>query len=100
LPSRGDRRAVHGHARVVGGHGAVSAAILDRRGGSTGSGSRAIDGGFQENWRQALTLIRRARAGGLQVTAVLADAEFGDITAFRRVLHQGCLPYALECRAI
>jgi SRSO17 transposase len=51
--------------------------------------------GFQEKWRQALTLIRRARAAGLQVTAVLADAEFGDITAFRRVLHQWHLPYAL-----
>jgi SRSO17 transposase len=50
---------------------------------------------FQEKWRQALTLIRRARAAGLHVTAVLADAEFGDITAFRRVLHQWRLPYAL-----
>jgi SRSO17 transposase len=51
--------------------------------------------GFQEKWRQALTLIRRARAAGVQVTGVLADAEFGDITAFRRVLHQWRLPYAL-----
>jgi len=50
---------------------------------------------FQEKWRQALTLIRRARAAGLQVTAVVADAEFGDITAFRRLLHQWRLPYAL-----
>lgn len=50
---------------------------------------------FQEKWRQALTLIRRARAAGLQVTAVVADAEFGDITAFRRILHQWRLPYAL-----
>jgi SRSO17 transposase len=50
---------------------------------------------FQEKWRQALTLIRRTRAAGLQVTAVVADAEFGDITAFRRVLHQWRLPYAL-----
>jgi SRSO17 transposase len=50
---------------------------------------------FQEKWRQALTLIRRARAAGLQLTAVVADAEFGDITAFRRVLHQWRLPYAL-----
>jgi SRSO17 transposase len=50
---------------------------------------------FQEKWRQALTLIRRARAAGLQVTAVLADAEFGDITAFRRTLHQWRLPYAV-----
>jgi SRSO17 transposase len=50
---------------------------------------------FQEKWRQALTLIRRARAAGLRVTAVVADAEFGDITAFRRTLHQWRLPYAL-----
>lgn len=50
---------------------------------------------FQEKWRQALTLIRRARAAGLQLTAVVADAEFGDITAFRRLLHQWRLPYAL-----
>ena len=50
---------------------------------------------FQEKWRQALTLIRRARAAGLGVTAVVADAEFGDITAFRRTLHQWRLPYAL-----
>jgi len=50
---------------------------------------------FQEKWRQALTLIRRARAAGLHVTAIVADAEFGDITAFRRALHQWRLPYAL-----
>ncbi len=50
---------------------------------------------FQEKWRQALTLIRRTRAAGLEVTAVLADAEFGDITAFRRMLHQWHLPYAV-----
>ena len=50
---------------------------------------------FQEKWRQALTLIRRARAAGLQVTAVLADAEFGDVTTFRRALHRWDLPYAV-----
>jgi SRSO17 transposase len=50
---------------------------------------------FQEKWRQALTLLRRARAAGLEVTAVLADAEFGDVAAFRRLLHQWRLPYAL-----
>jgi SRSO17 transposase len=51
--------------------------------------------GFQEKWRQALTLLRRARGAGFDVTAVLADAEFGDISAFRRRLHQQRLPYAL-----
>jgi SRSO17 transposase len=50
---------------------------------------------FQEKWRQALTLIRRARAAGLQITAVLADAEFGDVSAFRRALHRWQLPYAV-----
>src|SRR5205814_2965133 len=50
---------------------------------------------FQEKWRQALTLIRRARAAGLSVTAVLADAEFGDVTVFRRALHRWGLPYAV-----
>jgi SRSO17 transposase len=50
---------------------------------------------FQEKWRQALTLIRRARAAGLQLTAVLADAEFGDVTAFRRALDRWRLPYAV-----
>jgi SRSO17 transposase len=50
---------------------------------------------FQEKWRQALTLIRRARAAGLDVTAVLADAEFGDVTIFRRALHRWGLPYAV-----
>jgi SRSO17 transposase len=50
---------------------------------------------FQEKWRQALTLIRRARAAGVAVTAVLADAEFGDVTAFRRAVHRWRLPYAV-----
>lgn len=50
---------------------------------------------FQEKWRQALALLRRARSAGFHVTAVLADAEFGDISMFRRLLHQQHLPYAL-----
>lgn len=50
---------------------------------------------FQEKWRQALTLIRRARAAGLQLTAVLADAEFGDVSAFRHALHTWGLAYAV-----
>jgi len=50
---------------------------------------------FQEKWRQALTLLRQVRASGLTITAVVADAEFGDCTAFRQVLHHLRLPYAL-----
>lgn len=50
---------------------------------------------FQEKWRLALTLLRRARAAGLQLTAVLADAAYGDVTVFREALHRLDLPYAV-----
>lgn len=50
---------------------------------------------FQEKWRLALRLLRQARASGLTLTAVLADAEFGDVTAFRAALHRLRLPYAV-----
>ncbi len=50
---------------------------------------------FQEKWRLALTLVSRARAAGLTVTAVLADAAYGDVIVFREVLHRLNLPYAL-----
>ena len=50
---------------------------------------------FQEKWRLALTLVRRARAAGLTVTAVLADAAYGDVTVFREALHRLNLPYAV-----
>ena len=51
--------------------------------------------GFQAKWRQALTLLRQVRASGFTVTAVLADAEFGDNGVFRAVLHRLRLPYAV-----
>ena len=50
---------------------------------------------FQEKWRLALRLLRHARASGLTLTGVLADAEFGDVTAFRAALHRLRLPYAV-----
>jgi SRSO17 transposase len=50
---------------------------------------------FQEKWRLGLRLLRHARASGLTLTAVLADAEFGDVTAFRAALHRLRLPYAV-----
>jgi SRSO17 transposase len=50
---------------------------------------------FQEKWRLALTLLQQVRASGLTVTAVLADAEFGNNATFRRALHRAQLPYAL-----
>ncbi len=50
---------------------------------------------FQEKWRLALTLLRRVRAAGLQLTAVVGDAEYGDNSTFRQALHRWQLPYAL-----
>lgn len=50
---------------------------------------------FQEKWRQALKLLQQVRASGIEVTAVAADAEFGDCTAFRHALHQLHLAYAV-----
>jgi SRSO17 transposase len=50
---------------------------------------------FQEKWRLALTLLRQIRASGIHVTAVVADAEFGDNGLFRAMLHRLRLPYAV-----
>jgi SRSO17 transposase len=50
---------------------------------------------FQEKWRLAVTLVRRARAAGLTFTAVLADAAYGDVTVLREALHRLNSPYAL-----
>jgi SRSO17 transposase len=50
---------------------------------------------FQEKWRLALTLLRQVRAAGIAITAVVADAEFGDCTTFRRTLHRLQLAYAV-----
>jgi SRSO17 transposase len=50
---------------------------------------------FQQRWRLTLTLLRQVRASGITVTAVLADAEFGDTRMFRSMLHRLRLPYAV-----
>jgi SRSO17 transposase len=50
---------------------------------------------FQEKWRLALTLLRQVRASGMQITAVLGDAEFGDNSTLRQHLHRSGLAYAL-----
>lgn len=50
---------------------------------------------FQKKWELALGLLRDARAAGLTITAVLADAGYGDVTAFRAALHTAKLPYAV-----
>jgi SRSO17 transposase len=39
--------------------------------------------------------VRRARAAGLTLTAVVADAEYGDNRTVRQALHRLRLPYAL-----
>jgi SRSO17 transposase len=54
---------------------------------------------FQAKWRLALRLLRQARAARFAVTAVLADAEFGDVTAFRTALHRLRLSYAVGISA-
>jgi SRSO17 transposase len=56
-------------------------------------------GRFQEKWRLALTLLRQVRAAGLELTAVVGDAEFGDNATLRRTLHRAQLPYALGVSA-
>ena len=50
---------------------------------------------FAEKWRLAVTLLRRIRAAGLTLTAVVADAAYGDNHTFRAVLHRLRLPYAV-----
>ena len=50
---------------------------------------------FHEKWRQALTLLRRVRASGFELTGVVGDADFGDVTLLRGALHRLHLPYAL-----
>ena len=50
---------------------------------------------FQEKWRLALTLLRRTRAAGVTLTAVVADAEYGDNRTVRQALHRQRLPYAM-----
>jgi SRSO17 transposase len=50
---------------------------------------------FQEKWRLAVTLVRRTQAAGFTVTAVVADAEYGDNRTVRQTLHRLRLPYAL-----
>lgn len=52
-------------------------------------------GRFQEKWRLALTLLRQTRAAGITLTAVVADAEYGDNRPVRHTLHRLRIPYAL-----
>lgn len=54
---------------------------------------------FQEKWRHALRLLRQVRAAGFDLTAVIGDAEFGDVTLLRAALHRLRLAYALGISA-
>jgi SRSO17 transposase len=50
--------------------------------------------GFREKWRLALTLWRQVRAAGVTVTAVVADAAYGDNATVRQTFHRAHIPYA------
>lgn len=95
LPGRGDRGAVDEHASVVAGCVAVSAAILERGCKSTGGGPHSIDRVVSGEMAASPHVDSTGARGGAAPDGVVADAEFGDLTAFRRVLHQWRLPYAI-----
>jgi SRSO17 transposase len=50
---------------------------------------------FREKWRIALTHIRQVRAAGLQIDAILADAAYGNVHAFRTAIDRMGLRYAV-----
>lgn len=50
---------------------------------------------FRPKWRIALTHIRQVRAAGLQIDGVLADAAYGNVTAFRTAIDRMGLHYAV-----
>ena len=53
---------------------------------------------FREKWRMALAHIRRVLKAGFQLTAVLADADYGSNAAFRRGLERLGLRYGVAIR--
>ena len=54
--------------------------------------------GHREKWRIGLTQIRHIRAAGFTLNGVVADAEYGRVTAFRTALERSGLIYGLGCR--
>jgi SRSO17 transposase len=50
---------------------------------------------FEEKWRVALRLIRRVRAAGVTITAVVADAGYGNMAALRTAIDRLRLPYVV-----
>lgn len=58
-------------------------------------GADSGDGPIPDKGWLALTLVHRAQASGVRLTAVFADAEYGDNNTLRATLHRQRLPYAL-----
>lgn len=54
---------------------------------------------FREKWRIALAHVRAALKRGFQLTAVVADAGYGSVTAFRHGLERLGLRYAVAIRS-
>jgi SRSO17 transposase len=54
---------------------------------------------FREKWRIALAQVRAALQGGFQLTAVVTDADYGSIVAFRHGLERLGLRYAVAIRS-
>jgi SRSO17 transposase len=53
---------------------------------------------FREMWRIALSHVRRVLKAGFQLTAVVADADYGSTAAFRRGLEHLGLRYGVAIR--
>jgi SRSO17 transposase len=53
---------------------------------------------FREKWRIALGHIRQVLKAGFQLTAIVADADYGSTAAFRRGLEQLGLRYGVAVR--
>jgi SRSO17 transposase len=53
---------------------------------------------FREKWRIALAQVRQVVKAGFQVTALVADADYGATAAFRRGLERLGLRYAVAVR--
>jgi SRSO17 transposase len=53
---------------------------------------------FREKWRIALSHIREVKTAGFDIEAVVVDADYGTITAFRTALERMGLRYAVAVR--
>jgi SRSO17 transposase len=54
---------------------------------------------FREKWRLALAQVRNVRKAGFELTAVVADADYGSVVRFRHGLERLGLPYAVGIRS-